>query len=81
MNLSAVKQELKFIGGIIELLDNSIITISDTATDTNNKELAGVADFVEEALERLVTRELELERVAEVLNDFEINTSHKSEGL
>lgn len=80
MNLNAVNQELNFIGGIIELLDNSVLTVNDAAHDTDNKELSAAADFIEEALERLVTRELELERVAEVLNDFEINPSQESEG-
>lgn len=81
MNILSVNHEQRFIGELVELLDSSVLTIGDIADQTNNTDLKKAADSIEAALERLVTRELELERVADVLNDFDMDASEKNEAL
>lgn len=81
MNMSGVSQELMLFSEVIGLLDDSVLTVFDVAECIQNNVLLDAAEKLEKALEILVTRELELERVQDVLNHFENNTSLDCEDL
>lgn len=68
MNYAGVKQELSFLSNIIALLDDAITSVGEAADCMQSQTLQDSANNIENALEMLVTRELELERVSDVLN-------------
>ena len=71
MNDVGVNKELEFLSGVIALLDGAINAVGDAADCMQSQTLQDSADAIEAAIELLVTRELELEKVAEVLNSFD----------
>ena len=71
MNDVGVNKELEFLSGVIALLDGAINAVGDAADCMQSQTLQDSADAIEAAIELLVTRELELEKVAEVLNNFD----------
>ena len=71
MNDVGVNKELEFLSSVIELLDGAINAVGDAADCMQSQTLQDSADAIEAAIELLVTRELELEKVAEVLNNFD----------
>ena len=70
MNDVGVNKELEFLSSVIALLDGAINSVGDAADCMQSQKLQDSADDIEAAIELLVTRELELEKVAEVLNNF-----------
>lgn len=70
MNDVGVSKELEFLSSVIALLDGAINAVGDAADCMQSQTLQDSADDIESAIELLVTRELELERVAEVLNNI-----------
>lgn len=70
MNDVGVKKELDFLEKVIGLLDGAINAVGDAADCMQSQTLQDSANDIESAIELLVTRELELERVAEVLNNI-----------
>lgn len=71
MNDVGVNKELEFLSSVIALLDGAINAVGDAADCMQSQTLQDSADDIEAAIELLVTRELELEKVAEVLNNFD----------
>ena len=71
MNDVGVNKELEFLSSVIALLDGAINAVGDAADCMQSQKLQDSADDIEAAIELLVTRELELEKVAEVLNSFD----------
>ncbi len=71
MNDVGVNKELEFLSRVIALLDGAINAVGDAADCMQSQTLQDSADAIEAAIELLVTRELELEKVAEVLNNFD----------
>ena len=71
MNDVGVNKELEFLSRVIALLDGAINAVGDAADCMQSQTLQDSADDIEAAIELLVTRELELEKVAEVLNNFD----------
>ncbi len=71
MNYAGVKQELCFLSDIIGLLDGAISSVGDAADLMESQKLHDSANSIERAIELLVTKELELERVADVMNNFD----------
>lgn len=71
MNDVGVNKELEFLSRVIALLDGAINAVGDAADCMQSQTLQDSADAIEAAIELLVTRELELEKVAEVLNSFD----------
>ena len=71
MNDVGVNKELEFLSSVIALLDGAINAVGDAADCMQSQKLQDAADDIEAAIELLVTRELELEKVAEVLNNFD----------
>ena len=71
MNDVGVNKELEFLSSVIALLDGAINAVGDAADCMQSQTLQDSADAIEAAIELLVTRELELEKVAEVLNSFD----------
>lgn len=71
MNDVGVNKELEFLSGVIALLDGAINAVGDAADCMQSQTLQDSANAIEAAIELLVTRELELEKVAEVLNNFD----------
>ena len=71
MNDVGVNKELEFLSRVIALLDGAINAVGDAADCMQSQKLQDSADDIEAAIELLVTRELELEKVAEVLNNFD----------
>lgn len=71
MNDVGVNKELEFLSSVIALLDGAISSVGDAADCMQSQTLQDSADDIEAAIELLVTRELELEKVAEVLNNFD----------
>lgn len=80
MNDVGVNKELEFLSSVIALLDNAIDFVGDAADCMQSPKLQEAASDIELAIELLVTRELELERVSEVLNniDYQDNEVNKS---
>ena len=70
MNDVGVNKELEFLSRVIALLDGAINSVGDAADCMRSQTLQDSANDIESAIELLVTRELELERVAEVLNNI-----------
>lgn len=70
MNDVGVNKELEFLSRVIALLDGAINSVGDAADCMQSQTLQDSANNIESAIELLVTRELELERVAEVLNNI-----------
>ena len=71
MNDVGVNKELEFLSSVIALLDGAINAVGDEEKYMQSQKLQDSADDIEAAIELLVTRELELEKVAEVLNNFD----------
>ena len=71
MNDVGVNKELEFLSSVIALLDGAINAVGDAADCMQSQTLQDSADDIEAAIELLVTRELELEKVADVLNSFD----------
>ena len=71
MNDVGVNKELEFLSSVTALLDGAINAVGDAADCMQSQTLQDSADAIEAAIELLVTRELELEKVAEVLNNFD----------
>ena len=71
MNDVGVNKELEFLSSVIALLDGAINAVGDAADCMQSQTLQDSADDIESAIELLVIRELELEKVAEVLNNFD----------
>ena len=71
MNDVGVNKELEFLSSVIALLDAAINAVGDAADCMQSQKLQDSANDIESAIELLVTRELELEKVAEVLNNFD----------
>lgn len=71
MNDVGVNKELEFLSRVIALLDGAINAVGDAADCMQSQKLQDSADDIESAIEMLVIRELELEKVAEVLNSFD----------
>lgn len=71
MNDVGVNKELEFLSSVIALLDGAINAVGDAADCMQSQTLQDSASDIEAAIELLVTRELELEKVAEVLNNFD----------
>ena len=71
MNDVGVNKELEFLSSVIALLDGAINAVGDAADCMQSQKLQDSADDIESAIELLVIRELELEKVAEVLNNFD----------
>lgn len=70
MNDVGVNKELEFLSSVIALLDGAINAVGDAADCMQSQKLQDAADDIESAIELLVIRELELEKVADVLNSF-----------
>ena len=70
MNDVGVNKELEFLSSVIALLDGAINLVGDAADCMQSQTLQDSASDIESAIELLVTRELELERVAKVLNNI-----------
>ena len=71
MNDVGVNKELEFLSSVIALLDGAINAVGDAADCMQSQKLQDSADDIESAIEMLVIRELELEKVSEVLNSFD----------
>lgn len=71
MNDVGVNKELEFLSSVIALLDGAIDAVGDAADCMQSQKLQDAADDIEAAIELLVIRELELEKVADVLNSFD----------
>lgn len=71
MNDVGVNKELEFLSSVISLLDGAIDAVGDAADCMQSQKLQDAADDIEAAIELLVIRELELEKVADVLNSFD----------
>ncbi|MBP9787526.1 MAG: hypothetical protein KBC72_08165 [Acinetobacter sp.] len=71
MNDVGVNKELEFLSRVIALLDGAINAVGDAADCMQSQKLQDSADDIESAIEMLVIRELELEKVSEVLNSFD----------
>lgn len=71
MNDVGVNKELEFLSSVIALLDGAINAVGDAADCMQSQKLQDSADDIESAIELLVIRELELEKVSEVLNSFD----------
>jgi hypothetical protein len=71
MNDVGVNKELEFLARVIALLDGAISAVGDAADCMQSQKLQDSADDIESAIELLVIRELELEKVADVLNNFD----------